>query len=86
MTHHPKTLFSSLASLAILLWLSEPSQAEEGGSGTAKSYTFSAQVKRLPELIPVTVSMAIGFGFPLDCSFKQMHNDKIDSQLNTCLL
>jgi len=63
MTHHPKTLFSSLAALAILLWLSEPSQAEDGGSGTAKSYTFSAQVKRLPELIPVTVSMAIGFGF-----------------------
>jgi hypothetical protein len=33
MTHYSKTLFSGLAALAILLWLGEPSPAEEGGSG-----------------------------------------------------
>jgi Putative MetA-pathway of phenol degradation len=33
MTYHWKTLFAGLAALAILLWLGEPSHAEEGGSG-----------------------------------------------------
>ncbi len=52
MTRYLKTWLSKLAALAILLWLAEPLPAEPAVTliHTAKSFTFSAQVKWLPEL------------------------------------